>query len=172
MKTIQKTLLRIFVIAGVAVSFVGMAACHPHKNDPVTPDKKDTVQPVDTFPKHDRPTWVVADTTDLESTMTITGSLPASLRTTVDTADLVAAFSGSACWGVTSVQYVNDIPYFFLYINRPRTATHTSSVLLTLRYYSAKTHYILVEKDAFEFVVDGYLGTVEAPVTPAFATHE
>jgi len=173
MKTIQKNILRVFALFGLTVALTGLSACHPHSNDPDNPDgKKDTIQPVDTFPKHDRPAWTVADTTDLESTMTVTGSLPTALRTTADTADLVGVFSENTCWGVTSVQYINDVPYFFLYINRPRSATHTSSVSLTLRYYSAKTRYIFVQQNVFEFVVDGHLGTIEAPFTPNLTTHE
>ncbi len=174
MKTIQKNILRVFALFGLIVALTGLSACHHHgSNEPDSPDdKKDTIQPTDTFPKHDRPTWTVSDTTDLESTMTVTGSLPTALRTTADTSDLVAVFSENTCWGVTSVQFIDAVPYFFLYINRPRSATHTSSVSLTMRYYSAKTRYIFVQQDVFEFVVDGYLGTIESPFTPNLTQHE
>lgn len=121
--------------------------------------------------QHDRPTWAVADTTDLESTMTITGVLPAALAGNAGTADIVAAFAGNDCWGLTNIRYVNDQAYFFLFVNRPRSNAD-SFPLLTLRYYSTKTRYIYVEKEVCTFAVDAMIGTIDTPFTPKFTTTE
>ncbi len=121
--------------------------------------------------RHDRPTWAVADTTDLESTMTITGVLPAALADNADTADMVAAFAGNDCWGLTNIRYVNDQAYFFLFVNRPRSNAD-SFPLLTLRYYSTKMRYIYVEKEVCTFAVDAMIGTIDTPFTPKFTTTE
>lgn len=179
MKTTQ-IIVRIAAIVGITVSLVCFAGCKcKGSNEPDKPVDPDTVSPVnpDTItpvvpPTHDRPTWTVADTTDLESTMTITGRLPSLLCMSADTTDLLAAFADSVCWGVTSIQKVNGTPYFFLYITRPRSATHTSSVMLTLRYYCTKTRYLYVQRDTVEFVVDNHLGTISAPFVPAFTENE
>ncbi len=180
MKTTQ-IIVRSLAVAAIAVSLVCFSGCkcrgsndpdEPQKPDTVSPVVPDTVTPVVPPATHDRPAWTVADTTDLESTMTVTGRLPSLLCFAADTTDLVAAFADSTCWGVTSIRRVNDKPYFFLYITRPRSATHTSSVMLTLRYYCAKTRYLYVQRDTVEFVVDSHIGSISAPFVPAFAENE
>ncbi len=118
----------------------------------------------------DYPTWVSNDTSNFESSMTITGIIPSTLQNAADTADLVAAFSGDECWGVTKVQMIDGTPYFFLYINRPLLAYYTDeTTALTLRYYCTKTKYQYVQKDAVSFEVDGHIGTVENPFIPEFS---
>ena len=175
MKSIQKNFIRVFALLGLTVAFTSLTACHHHgTNEPDTPDstKTDSVQPVDSFPTHDYPNWVVGDTTDLESTMTITGCLPEALQDDADTTDLVAVFANSQCWGVGHIQMIGDIPYFFLYITRPVSAIYFSSVHLTLRYYCAETRYIYVQRGAIEFVVDKHIGTIEEPFVPTLTEHE
>lgn len=103
--------------------------------------------------------------------MTITGVLPTTLASTADSTDMVAAFAGNDCWGVTHIRYVNDQAYFFLFVNRPRSNAD-SFPLLTLRYYSTKTRYIYVEKNVCNFAVDAIEGTVEEPLSPSFTTKE
>lgn len=121
--------------------------------------------------QYDKPAWTVADTTDLESTMTVTGMLPDALAGQADSTDLVAAFSGDVCWGVTNLQMIDGRPYFFLFVIRPRSASVTDESL-TLRYYATKTRLIYAERNAFDFTTDGTIGTVESPFTPAFSTLE
>lgn len=150
MNTHSKTSLWAGFISIVVVLF---SACR-HTNDPEW--------------QHDRPLWTVADTTDLESTMTVTGMLPASLAAQADTSDLVAAFYGDACWGVTRIQTVDSQPCFFLFVNRPHSVNSEQPVSLALRYYSTRTRYIYAAPSAFVFSVDAHLGTIASPVVPAF----
>lgn len=150
MNTHSKT----FLLAGfISIAVVLFSACR-HTNAPEW--------------QHDRPSWTAVDTTDLESTMTITGMLPASLAAQADTSDLVAAFCGDACWGATAIRMVDDQPYFFLFINRPYSARSEQTVSLTLRYYSTRTRYIHVAPSAFGFSVDTHIGTIASPVVPSF----
>lgn len=153
MNTLFKTIL--FFATTIAFGVI-ISACKPTNQ----PDMQ-----------HDRPAWAAVDTTDLESTMTITGVLPTTLASTADSTDMVAAFAGNDCWGVTHIRYVNDQAYFFLFVNRPRSNAD-SFPLLTLRYYSTKTRYIYVEKNVCNFAVDAIEGTVEEPLSPSFATKE
>ena len=143
---------------GCVVAIICMAgyACKPRTE----PDRQ-----------HERPAWAVADTTDLESTMTVTGVLPTLLADQADSTDLVAAFSGNVCWGVTNIQKIDGRPYFFLFVIRPRSVSSIDECL-TLRYYATKTRFVYAEKDAFTFTTDGTLGTIESPFTPAFSTQE
>lgn len=144
-----------FMLPGlVCAAIVLFSACR-HTNDPEW--------------QHDRPCWTAVDTTDLESTMTVTGMLPASLAAQADTADLVAAFSGDACWGATTVRMVDNRPYFFLFINRPHGVLSEQPVSIDLRYYSTRTKYIHAAPSAFSFSVDTHLGTIASPIVPSFA---
>ncbi len=153
MNTLHKTIL---FFATTFTFGVFISACKPTNQ----PDKQ-----------YDRPAWAAVDTTDLESTMTITGVLPTTLTGTADSTDMVAAFAGNDCWGVTNIHYVNDQAYFFLFVNRPLSDAN-SFPLLTLRYYSTKTRYIYVEKNVCTFAVDAIEGTLEKPLSPLFATKE
>lgn len=121
--------------------------------------------------QYDRPTWAVADTTNLEYSMTVTGSLPESFYATADTLDLVAAFCNDQCCGVTSVEWIDEErPMYFLYIVKPSQSQLQFEV--TLRYYSAVTRHIFVEKKAFSYTPDTTMGTIDAPYVPAFAEQE
>lgn len=121
--------------------------------------------------EHSRPTWAVPDSIDMESSMTITGILPSDLYSSADTTDIVAAFWDNQCCGITHIQFVAGTPYFFLYLTRPFAATDTTHPI-TLRYYSTQTRHIYVTADAFTFVIDAILGTMDEPFVPAFRTTE
>lgn len=126
------------------------------------------------YPQHDRPTWTVTDTANLEYSMTVIGSLPESLCASVDTTnDLVAAFYKDKCCGVTSLQRpadMNDKPIFFLYIVKPSDTPQQFEV--TLRYYSAATRYIFVAKNAFVYSPEGSQGDIDKPFVPDFSEQE
>lgn len=160
---------RAFAYVCLALSLFGVSCCKGKGNDPEDPHKQDTTI---TPTRHDRPSWAPTDTTDLESTMTVTGCLPVALRDSAGTLDMVAAFADKECWGVTAIRILDSVPYFFLYINRPHSATFDSSVPLTLRYYCAKTKYIYVQRDTLEFVVDKQIGSISNPFIPTFPTRE
>ncbi len=152
MKTYRKNTLHTIAMACVAALVLLCSACNSGTNM-----------------QREYPSWKAIDTSDLESSMTITGVIPSSLQENADTTDLVAAFSGNECWGVTTLQMINGTPYFFLYINRPLSASNEVETTLTLRYYCTKTRYMYVKKDAVTFTVDGHLGTVEEPYLPTFS---
>ena len=70
----------------------------------------------------------------------------------LDDTDLLAAFSGDICLGVTSP----DEGLFYLYIGVPIGVTPSS---VTLRYYSAHYKNLFEHKDAFPYLNDECLGT-------------
>lgn len=121
-------------------------------------------------PQHERPQWVLSHTSDVESGMTITGRLPEHLIQYADTTDLVAAFHGDECCGTASIQWVLGQPYYFLAVLHP--TGESENVQITLRYYNANRQYIYVEKDAFLFVEDKIIGTIDAPFVADFTTYE
>ncbi len=124
----------------------------------------------DVYPQHDRPTWAVTDTANLEYSMTVIGSLPETLYASADTTDLVAAFYNDKCCGVTSLQRLNDKPIFFLYIVKPSNTPQQFEI--TLRYYSATTRYIFVAKNAFVYSPEGIHSDIDAPFVPDFSEQE
>ena len=132
------------------------------------------------FPEHARPQWQAIDTSDLESSMTVTGALPDALQANADTADLVAAFCNGECWGVTNIERYTGTTteessgkaMFFLYITRPRSFSSNQQAIITLKYYCAKTKYIYVQESIFEFVVDNHFGSLDEPLIPDFSTQE
>lgn len=131
--------------------------------------------PVDTIPERNIPTgniptpqWNVAPGYDYSSSMTAVVEVdlmatypditPADWQ--VDTSDLLAAFAGETCLGVTSPS--DDL--FFLYI----TAPSQDGEEITLRYYSTRLRNVFLADDSFHFENGARHGSVVDPLTPAF----
>ena len=113
-----------------------------------------------------RPTWAVTSNRDFTSSMTavvkvdLKAQYPNIAKDFVlDDTDLLAAFSGDICLGVTSP----DEGLFYLYIGAPIGVTPSS---VTLRYYSAHYKNLFEHKDAFPYLNDECLGTVAEPYIP------
>lgn len=131
----------------------------------------------DTIPERNIPTgtiptpgWDVAP--DYDYTSSMTAVVEVDLTTTwpditpvdwqVDTADLLAAFAGEDCIGVTSPTQSEKL--FFLYISSPSE----SSADITLRYYSARLRNVFLADAVLHFENGGRMGSVAEPLTPAF----
>ena len=115
-----------------------------------------------------RPTWNAPEVSDISSSMTavVKVDLKAQYPETaadfvLDDNDLLAAFSGETCLGTAQPQE----GLFFLYIAAPVTGNPSS---VTLRYYCAHYKNIFEDKDAFRFINDDRLGTIDEPYVPAF----
>ena len=133
------TALAVSLLTALAVCF---ASCDK-KNDPVQPASGTS---------SDRPAWVVPDSYDMTSSMT------AIVKVNVAAAnenDLLAAFSGEDCVGVTQPQS----GLCFLFISGPAES-------IQLRFYSGEQKKIYTAKQTFPFVNDTQLGTVSKPYTP------
>ena len=110
-----------------------------------------------------RPTWTAPSDYDYTSSMTavvkvdLKAQYPEKAADFVlDDNDLLAAFSGETCLGVASP----DDGLFYLYI------AGTDEDMVSLRYYSAHYKNLFEAKDAFPFVNDAHLGTVDEPLVP------
>ena len=113
------------------------------------------------------PTWAAPEESDLTSSMTavIRVDLAAKYPTAaadfaLDDSDLLAAFCAGECLGVATPQD----GLFFLYVASPTS----NSEAVSLKYYSAHYKNLFEADDAFPFVNDDHLGTVAAPLSPAF----
>lgn len=116
------------------------------------------------------PGWDVAPDYDYTSSMTavvdvdLTSTYPdiTPVDWQVDTADLLAAFAGEDCIGVTSPTQSENL--FFLYISSPSE----SSADITLRYYSARLRNVFLADAVLHFENGARMGSVADPLTPAF----
>lgn len=106
------------------------------------------------------PDWKV-DYTDFAQSMTATITLDESILD-VRNEDLIAAFVGEECVGVTNCdKRYNNSPRFYLYINEPQ---QSSERLITLVYYNSKTRTLRYWPRFIDYATDKILGTVSKPL--------
>ena len=144
-----------------------VSLCTGCKDKPDNPD-----DPVIPSGHVSTPDWQVSPDYDYSSSMTVIAEVDltktynalTSNDWQVDTADLLAAFAGEECIGVTKP--VDDL--FFLYITSPSQGNEDVS----LRYYSARLHNIFQADTKFTFVNGARLGSVNDPLQPSFKSME
>jgi hypothetical protein len=118
------------------------------------------------------PDWQVSSDYDYSSSMTViaqvdlTMSYPALTPNDwqIDTTDLLAAFAGSECIGVTKP--VDNL--FYLYITSPSQDNED----ISLRYYSVRLRNVFQADTRFSFVNGARLGSVSDPLKPLFESME
>lgn len=132
----------------------------------ITPD--DPVIPSGNVPT---PDWQVPSEYDYSSSMTVIAQVDLTQTYTLkpndwqlDTADLLAAFAGGECIGVSKP--VDSL--FFLYIIPPSQDNED----ITLRYYSARLHNIFQANTVLQFVNGDRQGSVNNPLKPLFKSLE
>ena len=114
------------------------------------------------------PDWQVSSDYDYSSSMTVIAQVDLTMSYTaltpndwqVDTADLLAAFAGSECIGVTKP--VDSL--FFLYITSPSQDNED----ISLRYYSVRLRNIFQADNVFPFENGARHGSTTNPVRPLF----
>jgi hypothetical protein len=82
----------------------------------------------------------------------------------IDTTDLLAAFAGSECIGVTKP--VGNL--FYLYITSPSQDSEN----ISLRYYSFQLRNIFQADTKLNFVNGARIGSVSEPLRPLFESME
>lgn len=120
------------------------------------------------------PDWKVSPDYDYSSSMTVVAQVDLTTTYTaltpnnwqVDTADLLAAFAGEECIGVTKP--VENQNLFFLFVTSPSQDNSN----ITLRYYSARLHNIFQSTTSFSFVNGDRKGSVSEPYQPLFEVWE
>lgn len=103
------------------------------------------------------PDWKVDNTSSFTQSMTATIALDESIRD-VQGNDLIAAFAGDECVGVTNYDVRSS--RFYLYINEPQQSGEKQ---LTLIYYNTKTRTLRHWPRIIDYVTDRILGTVSKP---------
>ena len=162
---------KLFIIATCALMI--LSACCKKEQEPETPQQEQgqggggggQVDPPQSLSGNvARPNWTAPTDGEIISSMTavirvdLLAQYPNAAKDFVLTGDdLMAAFSGEKCLGVSSP----EDGIFYLYIAGTEGA-------VTLRYWSGHYKNLFVATDAFVFKNDDHLGTVTAPLTPAF----
>ena len=122
--------------------------------------KKDVNEPQTIHGNQPRPSWVVTDESNLQSSVTATIKVTtlngqAIDDTMVGADDLLAAFIGEECVGIA--EYKDGL--FYLYLS-------AEEGIVTLRYYSAYYTNLFEVKDAFVYRNNASIGTVAEPYCP------
>ena len=122
--------------------------------------KKGVNEPQTIHGNQPRPSWVVTDESNLQSSMTAiikvtTLNGQAIEDTMVGADDLLAAFIGEECVGIA--EYKDGL--FYLYLSAEEGT-------VTLRYYSAYYTNLFEVKDAFVYRNNASIGTVSEPYCP------
>lgn len=137
-------------------------SCDPEIITPPTPEEPEI--PTGKIPT---PDWQVPSDYDYSSSMTVIAQVDLTQTYTltpddwqVDTADLLAAFAGEECIGVSNP--VDSL--FFLYIVSPSQDNED----ITLRYYSARLRNVFQANTALQFVNGDRQGSVNNPLRPLF----
>ncbi len=122
--------------------------------------KKENNDPLTLQGNKPRPTWLVSDSLDMLSSMTVVVQVTSLEGQAVDDkvvgeSDMLAAFVGEECVGVA--EYKKGL--FFLYLSMQEGE-------VTLRYYSAHFSNLFEAEKAFVYRNDSFLGTVAKPFTP------
>ena len=122
--------------------------------------KKGVNEPQTIHGNQPRPSWVVTDESNLQSSVTATIKVTtlngqAIDDTMVGADDLLAAFIGEECVGIA--EYKEGL--FYLYLSAEEGT-------VTLRYYSAYYTNLFEVKDAFVYRNNASIGTVSEPYCP------
>lgn len=122
--------------------------------------KKGVNEPQTIHGNQPRPSWVVTDESNLQSSVTATIKVTtlngqAIDDTMVGADDLLAAFIGEECVGIA--EYKDGL--FYLYLS-------AEEGIVTLRYYSAYYTNLFEVKDAFVYRNNASIGTVSEPCCP------
>ena len=152
-----------------------VAGCHKEEDDDNNNNNNNNTDPTEkpVIPTGNVPTpdWPVPSDYDYSSSMTVVAQVDLTETYTltsddwqVDTADLLAAFAGEECIGVTKP--VGDL--FFLYIIPPTQDNEE----IQLRYYSTRLRNVFQAKDPLTFVNGDRIGGVNDPLKPLFESME
>ena len=110
---------------------------------------------------YENPYWTVVPLDGLPESCTIVMDLPPNLKAYQDTAaDVVGAFIGGECRGVSSQQDG------LFYIMVSGSSSETGNI--ELRYYNARNKYMYQADELLPFVIDQRIGSTDEPYVPGF----
>ena len=160
----------LFFLAFMAFLVVCLVAgCNKEEDD--NNNSVHTEEPVIPIGNIPTPDWHVPSDYDYSSSMTVIAQVDLTETSkltpddwAVDTADLLAAFAGEECIGVTKP--VNNL--FFLYVTSPSQDNEE----ILLRYYSTRLRNVFQAKTPLTFVNGDRIGSVNDPLRPLFESME
>lgn len=110
---------------------------------------------------YENPYWTVVPLDGLPESCTIVMDLPPNLKAYQDTAaDVVGAFIGGECRGVSSQQDG------LFYIMVSGSSSETGNI--ELRYYNARNKYMYQADELLPFVIDQRIGSTDEPYVLGF----
>jgi hypothetical protein len=110
------------------------------------------------------PQWTAPDNNEYPVSMTAILRLTPFLEKDVSAGDLIAAFIGNECRGVSSIVDVKGVSLFFLYVK----AKDTEARNVQLRYYSKANGKIYVAPTQVAYETNKVYGTATNPEYPDF----
>lgn len=110
---------------------------------------------------YENPHWAVTSYEGISESCTIVMDLPASLKPYQDTADVVAAFIGDQCRGVSTQQE----GLFYIIVSGAADENRN----IVLKYWSARNRYMYQIDEVIPFEINAQKGTTDAPFIPSFS---
>jgi hypothetical protein len=109
-----------------------------------------------------KPDWNV-DPSQYDYSMNIFGELNINGIVSTDEEDMLAAFAGSTCVGVTTLRYVEEYDKYLAFLN---VYGNTTGTALSFKIWdaSAGTTYVMVTPDTLTFKENNYYGTAKSPI--------
>ncbi|NQT63035.1 MAG: T9SS type A sorting domain-containing protein [Candidatus Marinimicrobia bacterium] len=114
----------------------------------------------------DVPDWTV-DAHDYEHNLTITALIDPTLIATVDTLDIVAAFVGEECRGVSQPVFIEALDQYMVFL---MVYGNSEDEDVTFSYYDASEDYIWTMETSITFQANLVLGSVNEPLVMTLQT--
>lgn len=113
------------------------------------------------YTTYENPHWEVGSYEGISESCTIVMDLPANLKPYQDAADVVGAFIGNECRGVSTQQE----GLFYIIVS----GAGDESGNITLRYWNARNKYMYQVNEVIPFEINGQKGSSDAPFVPSFS---
>lgn len=110
---------------------------------------------------YENPHWNITSYEGLSESCTIVMDLPANLKPYQDSSDMVGAFIGDECRGVSTQQ---DGLFYIMVIGASDEADN-----ITLKYWSARNKYMYKINEVIPFEINKTLGSTDEPFIPTFS---
>lgn len=136
--------IRMSLIVVVLITIVCFSSC---KKEPV-------------YNTYENPHWNVSSYEGLSESCTIVMDLPSNLKPYQDDADVVGAFIGDECRGVSTQQE----GLFYIMV----VGASDENGNITLKYWSARNKYMYQVNEVIPFEINEQKGTSDAPFVPTF----
>ncbi|MBO8440760.1 MAG: hypothetical protein IAC51_08955 [bacterium] len=137
--------VRKLLMVSVLAALTGLSSC---EKEPV-------------YNTYENPHWTVGSYEGISESCTIVMDLPSNLKPYQDEADVVGAFIGDECRGVSTQQE----GLFYIIVS----GASNENGNITLRYWSARNKYMYQVNEVIPFEINAQKGTTDEPFVPSFS---